>query len=136
LTKNFFDTGIIGYWNDEADNVSAKNNFKFDFDNFQFLNMQRALYKGQKSTANLRVWSTNRNYYMGAQRYAYTMWSGDLPQGFESMAKQRERLLTSVEETPGNRNYRRTVRRPRRNSLEILTDTDFTALDIKTAPQK
>ncbi|MGD9155055.1 MAG: glycoside hydrolase family 31 protein, partial [Bacillota bacterium] len=95
-TKHFFATGIRGYWNDEADNVSAKNDFKFNFDNFQFLNMQRALYEGQKNATNLRVWSTNRNYYMGAQRYAYTMWSGDLPQGFESMAKQRERLLSAV----------------------------------------
>ena len=29
-----------------------------------------------------RVWSINRNFYLGSQRYAYGLWSGDIRNGF------------------------------------------------------
>jgi len=70
-----FDTGMVGWWNDEADNSN----------NFQFLNMGRALYEGQRGHSNLREWSINRNNYLGAQRYGYAEWSGDIPTGFAAM---------------------------------------------------
>jgi alpha-glucosidase len=82
-----YKTGIIGWWNDEADEM---------FDNLQFMNMQRTLYHGQRSLDNQRVWSINRNFFLGSQRYAYGLWSGDINTGFFSMAKQRERLLSAV----------------------------------------
>jgi alpha-glucosidase (family GH31 glycosyl hydrolase) len=85
--KHSFDTGIVGWWNDEADDTG---------DDTQFMNMQRSLYDGQRAHSPLRVWSLNRNFYLGSQRYAYGMWSGDIDTGWASMASQRERMLSAV----------------------------------------
>jgi alpha-glucosidase len=85
--KPAFKSGIVGWWNDEADNV--------DIDT-QHLNMQRAIYDGQRAISNQRVWSISRNFYLGAQRYAYGMWSGDIESGFASMAGQRARMLSAI----------------------------------------
>lgn len=86
--KHSFATGIVGWWNDEADDSD---------DDTQFLNMQRALYDGQRAISDLRVWSINRNFYLGAQRYAYGLWSGDIDTGFASMAGQRARMLSAID---------------------------------------
>lgn len=86
--KHSFETGIVGWWNDEADDSGVDT---------QFLNMQRALYDGQRGISNKRVWSINRNYYLGAQRYAYGVWSGDIQSGFASMAAQRQRMLAAFD---------------------------------------
>jgi alpha-glucosidase len=94
-----FDTGITAWWNDEADHyypnwpVGAET---YNFNNFQFLNMGRALYEGQRGHSDLRVWSLNRNYYLGAQRYGYAEWSGDIETGFQSMQAQRARMLATL----------------------------------------
>ncbi|HEV2681636.1 MAG TPA: TIM-barrel domain-containing protein, partial [Rhodanobacter sp.] len=85
--KHSFATGMAGWWNDEADYTSS---------NTQFLNMQRALYDGQRAISNQRVWSINRSFWLGAQRYAYGLWSGDIPTGFTSMAGQRARMLSAI----------------------------------------
>lgn len=85
--KLMLESGFAGYWNDEADE---------GYDSFQHMNMQRSLYEGQRSQTDQRVWSINRNFYLGAQRYAYGMWSGDINSGFESMKMQRERMLSAV----------------------------------------
>lgn len=86
--KLAFTSGIVGWWNDEADNVGIDT---------QHMDMQRAIYDGQRSISNERVWSISRNFYLGAQRYAYGMWSGDIHTGFASMAGQRARLLSAVD---------------------------------------
>ncbi|MFD2672130.1 glycoside hydrolase family 31 protein [Marinicrinis sediminis] len=86
-TKPAFETGLVGWWNDEAD---------VGYDNVQFMNMQRAMYDGQRRDSELRVWSINRNFYLGSQRYAYGLWSGDIETGFKSMAEQRERMLSAI----------------------------------------
>jgi alpha-glucosidase (family GH31 glycosyl hydrolase) len=86
--KHSFDTGMVGWWNDEADDTG---------DDTQFMNMQRALYEGQRAYSPLRVWSINRNFYLGAQRYAYGLWSGDIATGFASMAAQRVRMLSAID---------------------------------------
>ena len=85
--KHSFDTGIVGWWNDEADTTRS---------NTQFLNMQRSIYAGQRAHSDLRVWSINRNFWLGAQRYAYGLWSGDIDTGFESMTSQRARMLSAI----------------------------------------
>jgi alpha-glucosidase len=84
-----FDTGIVGWWNDEADAWG---------DTWEFMDMQRALYEGQRehTYGKVRVWSNNRNFYPGAQRYAYATWSGDIESGFTVMQQQRERLMCSL----------------------------------------
>jgi alpha-glucosidase (family GH31 glycosyl hydrolase) len=68
-----FRSGIAGWWNDEADIDEHTHAL---FNNFQSMNMARAEYDGQRSVSNLRVWTLNRNYYLGADRYAYAEWSG------------------------------------------------------------
>ncbi|MDR3754252.1 MAG: glycoside hydrolase family 31 protein [Terracidiphilus sp.] len=82
-----FDAGIVAWWNDEADYAN----------NFQFFNMGRSLYEGQRSYSNLREWSINRNFYLGAQRYGYAEWSGDIQTGFVTMAHQRARMLATLD---------------------------------------
>jgi len=110
--KNLFDTGISGWWNDEADD---------GFDSLGFLHMQQSLFEGQERASDRRVWSINRNYYLGAQRFAFGTWSGDIGTGFGTMANQRTRmlLLTDIGQShwsmdsggfnghPGNENYAR-----------------------------
>jgi len=80
-------SGIAGFWNDEADTTE---------DPLQHLFMQKTLYTGQRDRHSRRVWSINRNFYLGAQRYAYGLWSGDIHSGFDSMAQQRARMLSAV----------------------------------------
>lgn len=83
-----FDTGIVGWWNDEADEAGGDT---------QFLNMERALYEGQRAHSDTRVFSLNRNFWLGAQRYAYGLWSGDIQTGFAAMARQRSRMLSAID---------------------------------------
>jgi alpha-glucosidase len=85
--KYGFDEGIVGWWNDEADTTGSDT---------EFMNMQRALYDAQRRVSDLRVWSVNRNFYLGSQRYAYGLWSGDIDTGFASMAGQRARMLSAI----------------------------------------
>lgn len=92
--KYGFDDGIVGWWNDEAD-VYGKDGTLTS--NTQFLNMQRALYDAQRAQTDQRVWSINRTFWLGSQRYAYGMWSGDIDTGFKSMAAQRTRMLSASE---------------------------------------
>ena len=87
-----FHAGMVAWWNDEAD-ISGKT----VFNNFQFLNMGRMLYEGQRADSNLRVWSINRNFYLGSSRYGYAGWSGDIATGFASMAFQRRRMLAALD---------------------------------------
>jgi alpha-glucosidase (family GH31 glycosyl hydrolase) len=85
-------TGIAAFWNDEADTRGD-----LLFPNFQFTNMERALYEGARSIGDRRVWSLNRNFYLGAQRYAYAEWSGDISFGFDSMLDQTTRMLSTID---------------------------------------
>ena len=94
-----YDAGMAAWWNDEAD-YSAK----VVFNNFQHVNMGRMLYEGQRKYGVAasapekvkRVWSINRNYYLGGLRYGYAEWSGDISTGFDIMARQRERMIASM----------------------------------------
>ncbi len=90
--KSAFETGIQGWWNDEADSSEATDNGNES----QGIDMQRAVYEGQRGYSNQRVWSINRNFYLGAQRYAYGLWSGDIDNGFDSMKIQRQRMLSAI----------------------------------------
>jgi alpha-glucosidase (family GH31 glycosyl hydrolase) len=87
-----FKAGMAGWWSDEADR-DGKN----VFNNFQFMNMARALYEGQRAISNERAWSINRNYYIGAVRYSYAEWSGDIGTGFQTMAYQRRRMISTLD---------------------------------------
>ncbi len=89
-----FDRGIAGWWNDEADVYGKAGKLT---SNTQFLNMERALFDAQRAVSDKRVWSINRNFWLGAQRYAYGLWSGDIDTGFQSMAAQRTRMLSAID---------------------------------------
>ncbi len=81
--------GIAGFWNDEAD-------FAY-MGNFEFLHMQQALYEGQRQNRpRHRVWSMNRNFYLGAQRFAYATWSGDIKTGFQVMRQQTLAMINTM----------------------------------------
>ena len=84
-------SGIQYFWNDEADSIG--NAF---FPNFQHANMERAMYEGARALGDQRVWSISRNFYLGAQRYAYAEWSGDEGTGFQNMAWQAPRMLSII----------------------------------------
>ena len=86
-----FQAGMAGWWNDEADQDGQN-----VFGNFQFLNMARSIYEGQRAISSERVWSINRNYYPGALRYSYAEWSGDIGTGFQVMAYQRKRMIATL----------------------------------------
>lgn len=74
-----FDKGIAGWWNDETDTVSS-GAANYWFGNFTTLHLSQGIYEGQRNHTNdlVRVWQTARNYYPGTQRYATTIWSGDV----------------------------------------------------------
>ena len=81
--------GIAGFWNDEADLGSLGN--------FEFMHMQQSLYEGQRQKLpEKRVWSMNRNFYLGSQRFAYATWSGDINSGFEVMRLQTKHMLSTI----------------------------------------
>ena len=86
-----FRAGMAGFWLDEADESGG-----IPFNNLQFLNMGRAIYDGQRACSNQRVWTINRNFYLGASRYGYAGWSGDIDSGFDSMALQRRRMIAAL----------------------------------------
>ncbi len=84
--KDAFKSGLVGWWNDEADDGTA----------LQFMMMQKALYDGQRSISPLRVWSMNRNFYLGDQRYGYGAWSGDISSSAKAMSEQPTKMLSAV----------------------------------------
>lgn len=86
-----FQTGMTAWWNDEADYQGST-----IFNNFQFLNMGRMLYEGQRAISDLRVWSINRNFYLGSSRYGYAGWSGDIVTGFGHMAYEKKRMISAL----------------------------------------
>lgn len=99
--QDAFNKGMVGFWNDEAGKTSAPP-YEFWFGSFQGLHMQQSIYDGQRGYSNQRVWSINRNFYLGSQRYGYTTWSGDIGTYFTNsasdagMQEQRERMLSTI----------------------------------------
>jgi alpha-glucosidase len=91
-----FDAGMAAWWNDEADSVDPPNRPGGLLPTLEHFNMGRALYEGQRAYSNVRVWSINRNYYLGAARYGYGEWSGDIKSGAQSMAVQPIRMLGTM----------------------------------------
>lgn len=86
--RGLFETGIAGWWNDEADET---------YNSLGFFQMQQSLTEGQQSISDQRVWSINRNFYLGAQRLGFATWSGDIRTGFASMQAQTTRMLATID---------------------------------------
>ncbi|MHA6481104.1 TIM-barrel domain-containing protein [Paenibacillus sp. strain BS8-2] len=105
-SEQAFDRGIAGWWNDETDKVSS-GLAQYWFGNFTTTHWSQAMYEGQRAYTNdeQRVWQTARTYYPGAQRYATSLWSGDIGSQFyqgellpwaTGMKEQRQVMLSSV----------------------------------------
>ncbi|MEX2462502.1 MAG: TIM-barrel domain-containing protein [Paenibacillaceae bacterium] len=101
-----FDKGIVGWWNDETDKVSS-NGADYWFGNFTTTLLSQGMYDGQRSytSGSKRVWQTARTFYPGAQRYATSLWSGDIGIQFyqgekmswaTGMKEQRTNMLSAV----------------------------------------
>ncbi len=82
---NSYERGIVACWNDEG-----------GYGNFQNFHWQQGQYEGQVAMNNLRVFSLNRSYFAGAQRFAYGLWSGDIGTGFGSQTSQSLYMLSSI----------------------------------------
>ena len=91
-----FDTGITAWWPDEADDGVMADGKKALLSSLEFFDLGRALYDGQRGYSNTRVWSLNRNYYLGSARYGYAEWSGDIRTGAASMALQPIRMIGTL----------------------------------------
>ncbi|MEK3883348.1 TIM-barrel domain-containing protein [Paenibacillus sp. PL2-23] len=105
-SEDAYDKGIIGWWNDETDKVSS-GSAQWWFGNFTTTHLSQAMYEGQRAYTNnnQRVWQTARTFYPGAQRYATTLWSGDIGAQFymgekvgwaSGMQEQRTVMLSSI----------------------------------------
>ncbi|SEU23235.1 Alpha-glucosidase, glycosyl hydrolase family GH31 [Lacrimispora sphenoides] len=101
-----FTKGIVGWWNDETDKVSS-NGAEYWFGNYNTLHLAQSIYEGQRdySKNNTRVWQTGRNYYPGTQRFATSIWSGDVATQFykgervswaAGLNEQKAALLSTV----------------------------------------
>lgn len=105
-SEDAFDKGIVGWWNDETDKVSS-GAAQYWFGNFTTGHLSQGMYEGQRDYTNdeVRVWQTARTYYPGAQRYATTLWSGDIGGQWQmgdkvdwasGMKEQRAVMLSSI----------------------------------------
>lgn len=101
-----FRKGIAAWWNDEDDLVSSGRS-EYQFGNFTTLHLSQAMYEGQKSytRGTQRVCQFARTFYPGAQRYATSLWSGDVGIQFHKgdrmdwvvgLNEQRASLLSAI----------------------------------------
>ena len=91
-----FDGGIVGYWNDEGDEGPDPGDI-LDSSNFYNTLYQESIYTSQRSKKpGTRVWSMNRHSYLGAQRYGYSIWSGDIETDWRVLKVEAPRMLQAV----------------------------------------
>nr|WP_207789331.1 TIM-barrel domain-containing protein [Neobacillus terrae] len=102
-----FNKGIVGWWNDETDKVSSGST-TYWFGNFTTSGMAQTMYEGQRALTNntKRVWQTSRTFYPGAQRYATSLWSGDIGIQYnkgdrinwaDGLQEQRAAMLSTID---------------------------------------
>ncbi|MDP2335468.1 MAG: glycoside hydrolase family 31 protein, partial [Bacteroidota bacterium] len=92
LIEGAYEKGMMGFLNDEAD---LRNPGKFGLGNLNNHYMQRAIYEEQRKVGNERVYSINRTAYMGSQKYAYGLWSGDNYPTFTDLKAQCLKLIAA-----------------------------------------
>lgn len=93
LKEGAFDKGLIGYLNDECDDSNLGG--LYSLGNLSNIFMQKSIYEGQRAQTDLRVWTINRTAYMGSQKYAYSIWSGDNYPTFADLRSQASKMLTA-----------------------------------------
>jgi alpha-glucosidase len=94
LKKGGYDKGMVAFLNDECDDSNAGG--LYSLGNFSNLFMQQSIYEGMRSANNQRVWSLNRTAYLGSQRYAYGLWSGDNFASYRDLRSQLGKMLSAA----------------------------------------
>lgn len=95
--KNYFDSGFDMFWLDEAEPEYTV----YDFDNFRYRlgsDLQvgniyprchaQAFYEGQKAAGQKDICNLLRCAWVGSQKYAAVVWSGDIQGNFETLRDQ------------------------------------------------
>lgn len=93
LREGAFDKGMVGFLNDECDDSNLGG--LYSLGNLSNIYMQQSIYEGQRAISDKRVWSINRTAYLGSQRYAYSIWSGDNYPTFADLRSQVSKMLTA-----------------------------------------
>lgn len=93
LKTGGYDKGMVAFLNDECDDSNAGG--LYSLGNFSNLYMQQSIYDGMRSSNNKRVWSLNRTAYLGSQRYAYGLWSGDNFDSYKDLHSQLGKMLSA-----------------------------------------
>lgn len=92
--QKLFNDGIRGYWTDmgepELHPIGVKHHLgsREQVHNIYSLLWVKALYEGQRSYTDQRVFSLPRTTYAGIQRYGAALWSGDIDCTWEVLRDQ------------------------------------------------
>lgn len=82
-----YDLGIVGWWHDEGDE---------NLSNTYGIYYAKSLYDKQRAETTNRYTTICRNFWLGAQRYGYSFWSGDIPTSWDGMVRERSRMLATI----------------------------------------
>lgn len=95
--QNYFDSGIDMFWLDEAEPEYTV----YDFDNYRYhagtqlqagnvypRDHAQAFYEGQKAAGQTDICNLLRCAWVGSQKYAAVVWSGDIYGNFQSLRDQ------------------------------------------------
>jgi len=74
--------GVDGWWNDEAEQT-------YD----EFFQMTSLQWTGQRAINERRVWTLNRCFAPGMQRFGAAVWSGDITSSWKTLSNQPGTLL-------------------------------------------
>jgi len=74
--------GVDGWWNDEAEQT-------YD----EFFQMASLQWEGQRALNSRRVWTLNRAFAPGMQRFGAAVWSGDITSSWTTLQNQPGTLL-------------------------------------------
>lgn len=96
VKKNYYDSGVKYYWLDEAEPGMVPNHYdnirciRGNFEEYALLYpyyYEKMFYDGLKAQGETEIISLARAGYIGSQRFATLLWSGDVPSTFESLGK-------------------------------------------------
>ncbi len=97
VKKNYFDKGVDCFWLDEAEPEYAA----YDFDHFRYAagpvvktgNLYprehvKGFYEGLKAAGRTDIVNLTRSAWVGSQKYAALVWSGDICSNFQTLRDQ------------------------------------------------
>lgn len=96
IKKNYYDKGVKHFWLDESEPGMVPNHYdairscRGNFEEVALLypaEYARMFYEGLKASGETEIILLERTGYIGSQRYAALIWSGDIPSTFEALRK-------------------------------------------------